>query len=82
MISIDTKELEGLLALLQSLKKHTTEAVVTYIISSSEDIEEISTAVKCAFLISDKFQVYIQSYLQLRIAHTCESVLLFLTNVP
>lgn len=57
VISVDTNEIQGVLALINSLKMHTSKALVIHIVATTEDMKTFSTAVQCAFSMTDNFQV-------------------------
>ena len=57
VVSLDSGESQGLLALLNSLKHYCSKKLIIHIITNTSDLADIKRIVSCTFPISPKFQV-------------------------
>ena len=57
VLSVDSSQSQGLLALLNSLRHHCSKKLITHIITNTSNLADIKRIVSCTIPISPKFKV-------------------------
>ena len=57
VLSVDSNQSQGLLALLNSLRHHCSKKLIIHIITNTSNLADIKRMVSCTFATSPKFQV-------------------------